>query len=92
MLVVVVTLGLIVPGLSYATSSMPSDAGAGDSRFWEIYGQLAALALLLYVALRQLVDRTGWLDLALVLGFGAAVWLGLGRLESHSTNSATSTC
>ncbi len=58
MLVVVVTLGLIVPGLSYADQQAailtPVMQLPGSV---EIYGQLAALALLLYVALRQLAGR-----------------------------------
>ncbi len=82
MLVVIVTLGLIVPGLSYADQQtailtpvlqLPGSVA--------IYGQLAALALLLYVALRQLLDGVRWVDLAAVLAVGAAVFAGLWALQ-----------
>jgi tripartite ATP-independent transporter DctM subunit len=84
LLVVVVTLGLIVPGLSYATQQQailtPVLQLPGS---WEIFGQLAALTLLLYVALRQLLGEAHWVELLLVLGFGAAIWFGLDSLETQ---------
>ena len=56
LLVVVVTLGLIIPGITYAAQQQailtPVLQMPGS---WEIAGQLAALVLLLYVALRQLL-------------------------------------
>ena len=83
MLVVVVALGLIVPGLTYADQQAailtPVLQLPGS---WEVQGQLAALVLLLYVALRQLLDEASWQEIALVLCFGAAVWFGLDRLEA----------
>ncbi|GGF44766.1 ABC transporter permease [Aliidongia dinghuensis] len=82
MLVVIVALCLIVPGLTYAEQQAailtPVLQMPGS---WEILGQLAALVLLLYVALRQLLGEASWLEIALVLGFAAVVWLGLDRLE-----------
>jgi tripartite ATP-independent transporter DctM subunit len=78
-LVVIVTLCLIIPGLSYAEQQgailTPVMQLPGSV---EIYGQLAALALLLYVALRQLLGKGRWLELAVVVlgvaaGF-AALW------------------
>jgi tripartite ATP-independent transporter DctM subunit len=84
MLVVVVALGLIVPGLTYAQQQeailTPVLQLPGS---WEILGQLAALVLLLYVALRQLLGQASWVEFALVLGFGAVVWFGLDSLEEH---------
>ncbi|HEV2676402.1 MAG TPA: TRAP transporter large permease subunit [Aliidongia sp.] len=84
LLVVVVALGLIVPGWSYAMQQQailtPVLQLPGS---WEILGQLAALVLLLYVALRQLLGEANWVDLALVLGFGALVWFGLDSLETQ---------
>jgi len=84
LLVVVVALGLIVPGLSYAAAQQafltPVLQVPGS---WEIIGQLAALVLLLYVALRQLLGQASWVELALVLAFGAVVFLALGSLEAQ---------
>lgn len=84
LLVVVVALGLIVPGLSYAAQQQailtPVLQLPGS---WEILGQLAALVLLLYVALRQLLGQASWVDLVLVLGFGAIIWFGLYSLEAQ---------
>jgi tripartite ATP-independent transporter DctM subunit len=82
-LVVVVSLCLIVPGLGYAqqeaavlTPVMQMPAS------WQIYGQLAALALLLYVALRQLLGGATWIEIAAVLIFSAVVWFALDRIEN----------
>ena len=84
LLVVVVALGLIVPGISYAAEQQafltPALQLPGS---WEVIGQLAALVLLLYVALRQLLGAANRLELALVLGMGIVIWLGLGTLESQ---------
>ena len=82
-LVVVVALVLIIPGLTYAQQQtaivtpvlqMPAS--------WEIYGQLAALVLLLYVALRQLLGGANWIEIASVLIFSAAIWFALDRIEN----------
>ncbi len=83
LLVVGVTLGLILPGLSYADQQAailtPVMQLPGS---WEIYGQIAALVLLLYVALRQLLSGASRMELALVLVAAAAVCAGLWSLES----------
>ena len=82
LLVVVVTLGLLVPGLSYAQQQTailtPVLQWPGSV---EIYGQLVGLVLLLYVALRQLLGSVAWLELLGVLLFSAAVFVGLYYLQ-----------
>ena len=82
-LVVVVALGLIVPGLDYAVQQQailtPVLQMPGS---WEIYGELAALVLLLYVALRQLLGEASWAEIVSVLIFSALVWFTLDRVEN----------
>ncbi len=82
LIVVIVTFGLLVPGLSYANQQSailtPVLQLPGSV---EIYGQLAGLALLLYVALRQLLGGARWGELAGVLLLGAAVFTGLYFLQ-----------
>ena len=82
LLVVIVTLGLLVPGLSYAQQQTailtPVLQWPGSV---EIYGQLVGLVLLLYVALRQLLGSVAWLELLGVLLFSAAVFAGLYYLQ-----------
>ncbi len=82
MLVVIVTLALLVPGLSYAEQQAailtPVMQLPGSV---EIYGQLAALLLLLYVALRQLLSGVQWLELAGVLATGAIAFIALYFLQ-----------
>ena len=77
-LVVVVTLGLLVPGWSYARQQeavlTPVLQLPGS---WAIFGQLAALLLMLYVALRQLLGGTRWPEL---LGVAVAVALAFAAL------------
>jgi tripartite ATP-independent transporter DctM subunit len=74
LLVVIVTLGLIIPGISYAAQQQailtPVLQLPGS---WEIAGQLVALVLLLYVALRQLLGNAEWGELLAVLVVTAAV-------------------
>ena len=81
LVVAVVTVALIVPGLSYMQQQdaiLTPVLQMPDS--WEVGGQLAALALLLYVALRRLF--TGSLrELAGVLALGLALGLALWALE-----------
>jgi len=82
-LVVLVALVLIVPGLGYARQQAAVLTPALQlPASWETYGQLAALALLLYVALRQLLAGAKWIEIASVLLFGAAVWFALDRVEN----------
>ena len=82
LIVAVVAVGLVVPGISYAEQQQailtPVMQIPGS---WEIGGQLVALALLFYVAIRRLFDGTTWGELALVLGIGVAVGLVLWALE-----------
>lgn len=82
-LVVVVALGLIIPGMDYAVQQQailtPTLQMPGS---WEIYGELAALVLLLYVALRQLLGEANWTEIASVLIFSAIVWFALDRVEN----------
>jgi tripartite ATP-independent transporter DctM subunit len=82
-LVVVVTLSLILPGIDYAVQQQailtPVLQMPGS---WEIYGELAALVLLLYVALRQLLGEAGWTEIASVLILCALAWFALDRIEN----------
>ncbi len=82
MLVVIVTLALLIPGLSYAQQQTailtPVMQLPGSV---EVYGQLVALALLLYVALRQLLTGVRWLELAGVLATGALAFTALYFLQ-----------
>ena len=77
-LVVVVALGLLIPGWSYAQQQAavltPVLQLPGS---WEIDGQLVALLLLLYVALRQLLAGARWPEL---LGVVVAVGLAFTAL------------
>ena len=87
LLVVIVSLGLIIPGLSYADQQAailtPVLQWPGSV---EIYGELAALVLLLYVALRQLLSGANWPELAGVLVFGAACFAVLWFLQDWLYN------
>jgi tripartite ATP-independent transporter DctM subunit len=82
LIVVVVTCGLLGPGLSYAeqqqaiTTPVLQIPGS-----WEIYGQLVALLLLLFVALRQLLVQARPVELAALLVAAVAIWYGLDALQ-----------
>ena len=82
LVVAVVTLALLLPGIPFAMQQQaiitPALQIPGS---WEIAGQLAALVLLLYVALRRLFAGATIAELALVLGAGAAVVLSLWLLQ-----------
>jgi tripartite ATP-independent transporter DctM subunit len=82
LIVAVVALGLLGPGTIYAAQQgailTPVLEIPGS---WMIYGQLVALVLLVYVALRRLLEGTTLRELAIVLGTGAAVALVLWALE-----------
>ncbi len=82
LLVVLVTLGLIIPGVSYAEQQwailtpvlqMPGSI--------EVYGQIAALAMLLYVALRQLLTGARPLDIVAIVLATALVYAVLYFLQ-----------
>lgn len=82
LVVMVVTLGLLVPGYPYAVQQAailtPVMQIPGS---WEIYGQLVALVILLYVALRQLFDGATWRELALLAGLVLVIGVSLWQLE-----------
>ncbi len=82
LVVAVVTLGLLVPGYAYAVQQQaivtPVMQIPGS---WEVIGQLLALLLLLYVALRQLFQGATVCELALVIAIGAAIGLALWALQ-----------
>ena len=82
LIVAVVALALLVPGIDYAQQQQAILTPAlGIPGSWEIDGQLIALALLVYVALRRLFVGTSARELAIVLGGGAALVLVLWALE-----------
>ncbi len=82
LLVVGVTTGLLVPGLAYAQQQAdiltPVMQLPGS---YEIIGQLAALVLLLYVALRQLLSEVSWAELGLVIVGGLVIVAVLWSLQ-----------
>ena len=82
LLVVIVTLGLLIPGLSYAAQQgailTPVLQIPGSV---EIYGQMAALALLLYTALRQVLGGVRWVELLGVVLVTAAIFAALYFLQ-----------
>ncbi|HEY1411054.1 MAG TPA: TRAP transporter large permease subunit [Rhodopila sp.] len=82
LIVAVVTAGLVLPGISYAEQQQailtPVMQIPGS---WEIAGQLFALVLMFYVAIRRLFDDTTWRELALVVGVTVAIGLVLWALE-----------
>jgi tripartite ATP-independent transporter DctM subunit len=82
MIVAVFTIEIIVPGISYMIEQQaittPTLHIPGS---WEVGGQLAALAMLFYVALRQLFADANWRELLATLAIGAVVGLGLWAAE-----------
>jgi tripartite ATP-independent transporter DctM subunit len=87
LVVAVVAAGLVLPGITYAAQQQailtPVLQIPGS---WEIIGQLVALALLFYVALRRLFDGASWQELAFVFGIAAAIGLALWALEPQFDN------
>ena len=81
LLVVIVALGLFIPGLDYARQQAPTPV-LQIPGVWVTGGQLAALILLIYVALRQLLGGAKWFEIAAVLVLGAVVWFALDRIEN----------
>lgn len=82
LVVTVFTIEVIVPGLSYMAEQqaiLTPVLQLPDS--WEIGGQLAALALLFVVALRQLFEGATVRELAVALAVGLTAGLGLWALE-----------
>ncbi len=78
LVVAAVTAGLLIPGIPYAMQQQdimtPALQIPGS---WEILGQLAAIVLLLYTALRRLIAVATVAELATVGGFGVAQGAGL---------------
>ena len=82
LLVVAVTLGLLLPGLSYAAQQQAIQTPVLQiPGSWEIAGQMLALVLLLYVALRQMLAGARWLEVLGVLAGGVLLCLALWALE-----------
>ncbi|HET9147709.1 MAG TPA: TRAP transporter large permease subunit [Acetobacteraceae bacterium] len=82
MIVAVFTIEIIVPGISYMAEQQaittPTLHIPGS---WQVAGQLVSLALLFYVALRQLFEGADWRELLVTLAIGLAVGLGLWAAE-----------
>lgn len=82
LIVAIFTLELIVPGWGYMVQQQaittPTLHIPGS---WEVAGQMVSLALLFYVALRQLFAGVEWRELGLVILLGLAVGLGLWAAE-----------
>lgn len=82
LIVAVFTLELIVPGITYMQEQQaittPTLHIPGS---WEVAGQLFALALLFYVALRQLCAGIGKIEILVTIAIGAAVALGMWAAE-----------
>ena len=82
LVVAVVTVGLLAPGIPFAIQQQAITTPALQiPGSWEIAGQLAALFLLLYVALRRLFAGANAAELALVIGIGAALAATLWLLQ-----------
>jgi tripartite ATP-independent transporter DctM subunit len=82
LIVAVVAFGLLVPGIDYGAQQAAIITPAlGIPGSWEIDGQLVALVLLVYVALRRLFQGISWRELAIVLGGGAVLGVALWALE-----------
>ncbi|HEX7389891.1 MAG TPA: TRAP transporter large permease subunit, partial [Acidiphilium sp.] len=78
LIVAVFTLELIVPGITYMQQQQaittPTLHIPGS---WEVIGQLLALALLFYVALRQLFAGATLKELAITFAIGLVIGVGL---------------
>ncbi|MCF3947252.1 TRAP transporter large permease [Acidiphilium iwatense] len=82
LIVAVFTLELIVPGIGYMYEQQaittPTLHIPGS---WEVAGQLVALMMLFYVALRQLFAGAAWRELLITLAIGVVIGLGLWAAE-----------
>ncbi|SIQ28837.1 MULTISPECIES: TRAP transporter large permease [Acidiphilium] len=83
LIVAVFTLELIIPGLDYMAAQQaittPTLHIPGS---WEVAGQILALLMLFYVALRQLFAGITWPELLITLGIGIAIGVGLWASEN----------
>jgi tripartite ATP-independent transporter DctM subunit len=82
MIVALFTLSILVPGITFTIQQQailtPTLQIPGS---WEVGGQMVALALLLYTAIRQLLARATVQELVVTLAFGLIVGFGLWFLE-----------
>ncbi len=80
--IAIFTLALIVPGFGYMEQqgaiTMPTLGIPGS---WEIAGELAGLAILFLIALRQLFDGANRRELAATFAIGLVIGVGLWLLE-----------
>jgi tripartite ATP-independent transporter DctM subunit len=83
LIVAVFTLELIIPGLGYMAAQQaittPTLHIPGS---WEVAGQILALLMLFYVALRQLFAGITWPELLITLAIGIAIGVGLWASEN----------
>ena len=79
---VVFTVGLIVPGIGYIrqqqTVTIPT---LGIPESWEVAGELIALIILLFIALRQLFEQATLRELVIAFTVGLVIGVGLWLLE-----------
>jgi tripartite ATP-independent transporter DctM subunit len=82
MIVALFTVAVLVPGIGFTIQQQailtPTLQIPGS---WEVGGQMVALALLLYTALRQLFAGARLIELAVTAAFGLIVGFGLWFLE-----------
>ncbi|MGH7212965.1 MAG: TRAP transporter large permease subunit, partial [Acetobacteraceae bacterium] len=82
LVIAIFTCVLVVPGITYMEQqqaiTMPTLQIPGS---WEIAGELAALAILLFTAIRQFIAGPTWRELAVTLGIGLAIGVALWLLE-----------
>jgi tripartite ATP-independent transporter DctM subunit len=82
MIVALFTLAVLIPGISFTIQQQailtPTLQIPGS---WEVGGQMVALMLLLYTAIRQLFDRAKASELTVTALFGLIVGFGLYFLE-----------
>lgn len=78
MIVALFTICVLVPGITFTIQQQailtPTLQIPGS---WEVAGQMVALALLFYAALRQLFAGASWAELAVTAVFGLVVGVGL---------------
>ena len=83
LIVAVVGVVLLVPGISYmATQASITTPTLHISGAVEVAGQLVALLLLFYVALRQFFAGTTWRELLVLSGLGLLLLLGFWQAEN----------
>jgi tripartite ATP-independent transporter DctM subunit len=82
MIIAAFTLSILVPGISFTMQQnailTPTLQIPGS---WEVAGQMVALVLLLYTAIRQLFAGASLIELAVVVAFGLIVFFGLQQAQ-----------